>query len=93
MASAVPVIAAESGGPAAIIEPGVSGVLVRDGDPRRMAEEALALLADPARAAALAAAGRARVLAHFTAGKVCEQLAKEYRALIADTAFGSADAE
>jgi glycosyltransferase involved in cell wall biosynthesis len=86
MASSVPVIAAESGGPAAIIQPDVSGILVRDGNPRRMAEAALALLADPARAAALAAAGRDRVLKHFTTDKVCGQLVREYRTLVADTA-------
>lgn len=85
MAASVPVIAAESAGPALIIEPGVSGVLVRSGDPLRMAQEALALLDDPARAATLAAAGRARVLSRFTVDHVCEQLAKEYHALIAAT--------
>jgi glycosyltransferase involved in cell wall biosynthesis len=81
MASAVPVIAAKSGGPADIIEPDVSGILVRDGDPRRMADAALALLSDPSRAAALAAAGRIRVLERFTAARVCAHLADEYRAL------------
>ena len=85
MSASVPVIAAEAGGPAAIIQQGVSGILVRDGDPRRMAEEALALLSDPARAAALGAAGRNRVLSQFTTRRVCEQLAKEYRALLAET--------
>lgn len=93
MAAAIPVIAAESAGPASIIESGESGVLVRDGDPLRMAGEALALLADPARAAALAAAGRARVLGRFTVDTVCAQLAKEYRALIAATAAGHDDDE
>ena len=53
--------------------------------PLRMADEALALLDDPARAATLAAAGRARVLSRFTVDHVCEQLAKGYRALIAAT--------
>jgi glycosyltransferase involved in cell wall biosynthesis len=89
MAASVPVIAADSGGPADIIESGVSGLLVRDGDPGRMAEAALALLADPARAAALAAAGRARVLGRFTTDSVCQQLAKEYRALMADIEAGN----
>jgi glycosyltransferase involved in cell wall biosynthesis len=85
MVASVPVIAAESAGPALIIESGVSGILVRGGDPLRMADEALALLDDPARAATLAAAGRARVLSRFTVDHVCEQLAKGYRALIAAT--------
>jgi glycosyltransferase involved in cell wall biosynthesis len=83
MAAQVPVIAAESGGPFTIIEQRVSGILVRDGDPQRMAEEALALLADPARAARLAEAGRKRVLDHFTTRHVCKKLVKEYRSLLA----------
>ncbi|MDD2459599.1 MAG: glycosyltransferase family 4 protein [Kiritimatiellia bacterium] len=91
MAASVPVIAAESGGPCTIIEQGVSGILVRGGEPIGMAEETLGLLADPARAAALAAAGRTRVLSQFTVAKVCEQLAKEYRALIAATSTGHDD--
>lgn len=82
MATSVPVIAADSGGPASIIEQGISGILVRDGDPQRMAEEALALLAAPSRAAGIGEAGRQRVLKHFTANAVCAQLAKEYRALL-----------
>ncbi|HRR32735.1 MAG TPA: glycosyltransferase family 4 protein [Kiritimatiellia bacterium] len=91
LVASVPVIAAESAGPASIIEPGVSGVLVRDGDPVRLAGEALALLCDPERAAALAAAGRARVLSRFTTDVVCARLAAEYRALIAATADGQDD--
>lgn len=85
MAASVPVIAADSAGPASIIKPNVSGILVRDGDPLRMVAEALALLDDPARAATLAAAGHARVLSRFTVDHVCKQLAKEYHALIAAT--------
>ena len=84
MAAGVPVIAAASGGPAAIIEDGVSGILVRDGDPHLMAGEALALLADPARAAAVTAAGRDRVRNEFSVASVCQRLAKEYRAVIAE---------
>ncbi len=83
MAAKVPVIAAESGGPASTIEHNVSGILIQDGDPQRMAQEALALLADPSRAAALAAGGHTRVLHQFSTRRVCEQLEKEYRSLIA----------
>jgi glycosyltransferase involved in cell wall biosynthesis len=89
MAASVPVIVAGAGGPSTIIEPSVSGILVRDGDPQRMAAEALALLDAPARAAALAAAGRDRVRKHFTVDQVCGSLAKEYRALIAETSTPS----
>lgn len=84
MAASVPVVAAASGGPAAIIEAGISGILVRDGDPHRIAEETLALLADPARVAALTEAGRDRVRKEFSVERVCERLAKEYRSIIAE---------
>ena len=83
MAAKVPVIAVASGGPANIIEPNVSGLLVRDGHPQVMAEAALALLADPALAAKLAEGGLARVLDKFTTRHVCKQLCKEYTAILA----------
>ena len=83
MVSRVPVIAASSGGPATIIKNGVSGILVPGGAPDLMAQEALALLADPARAAKIAEAGRSRVLEQFTTRHVCEQLGREYQAALA----------
>jgi glycosyltransferase involved in cell wall biosynthesis len=83
MAAKVPVIAADSAGPASIIEHKVSGLLVRDGDARLMADEALGLLSDPERAARLAEAGSVRVLSRFTTGHVCEQLVKGYNTLLA----------
>ncbi|MDD4019032.1 MAG: glycosyltransferase family 4 protein [Kiritimatiellae bacterium] len=82
MAAGVPIVAAESGGSASLITQHVSGILVRDGDSQQMAEQALALLANPARAAELAAAGRSLVQAQYTTSRVCEQLEKEYRALL-----------
>jgi len=85
MAASVPVIAAESGGPAVIIKHHVSGILVRDGDPLQMAAEALALLDNPGRARLLGAGGRDRILSNYTTRHVCDQLAKEYRALLAET--------
>lgn len=93
MAAGVPVISAESGGPVNIIEQRVSGILVREGDPQLMAEESLALLANPAGAARLAKAGRARVLSQFTTQHVCEQLEKEYRALLASVYVRDAAAD
>ncbi len=83
MAAKVPVIAADSGGPVNTIEQRVSGILVRDGDAQHMAAEALALLSDPLRAAQLAEGGYKRVLSQFTTRHVCQQLAKEYGALLA----------
>jgi len=82
LAAHVPVVAANSGGPSMIIKHNVSGLLVKDGAPQGLADAALALLADPARAAALADAGRRRVLEQFTTRHVCEKLVREYRAAL-----------
>jgi glycosyltransferase involved in cell wall biosynthesis len=82
MASNVPVIAADSAGPAHIIEQHVSGILVHNGDPQQMAEETLGLLADPATAARLTAQARQSVEANYSVQRVCEQLIKEYKTVI-----------
>lgn len=82
MASGVPVVAAESGGPATLIRQQVTGVLVRDGDEERMADEALALLADRARASRIADAARAFVREHHAIERTCGQLCKEYHSLL-----------
>ncbi len=87
MAAGVPVIAAESGGPAMIIENGISGMLVRDGDHWEMAEVAVALLRDPAAAARLAAGGKERVAKKFSSERVCDQLAAVYQNLLFAVAY------
>ena len=84
MAASVPVIASETSGAASFIQQGVSGVLVREDDPQRMAEEALALLRAPSHSAAVGAAGRERVLKMSTTRQVCQQIAKEYRDIMAE---------
>ena len=83
MAAKVPVIAADSAGPATIISQRVSGILVNDGDPKLFAQEALALLADPAGAARMAEEGLRTVLSQYTTRRVCEQLVKEYHSTLA----------
>ena len=57
--AARPVVAADAAGPVELIQPGVTGLLVPRDDPRALAGALAALLADPARAASLSAAGRA----------------------------------
>jgi len=91
MAAKVPVIAADEAGPADIIEQRVSGILVRDGDPHLMAEEALALLSDPARAAQMAEEGFRTVLSRFTVQRVGKQLLQEYQATLVSGAHSSKD--
>lgn len=66
MAAELPVVATDGGGAREIIENGRTGVLVPMGDAAALAEALAQLLAEPARARALAAAGRRHVLEHFT---------------------------
>ncbi len=82
MAAGVPVIAAESGGPVHIIKNGVSGMLVRGGAPRAMADTAVTLLRDRETVARLSAAGKELVAAKFSADRVCDQLASVYKDLL-----------
>jgi glycosyltransferase involved in cell wall biosynthesis len=66
MVRLLPVVAVNGGGVPEIIRDGVDGLLVPPRDPAAFARRIIELLADSARAQALARAGRARVLAAFT---------------------------
>ncbi|MDR3510434.1 MAG: glycosyltransferase [Caulobacteraceae bacterium] len=61
MAAGLPIVSSAIDGPNEMLDDGVSGLLVPDADPRALADALAALLADPARAARLAAAARAAV--------------------------------
>jgi L-malate glycosyltransferase len=64
--SGLPVIATRSGGPAEIIEDGVTGMLVDVGDVESMAAAIRSLVSNPALAAAMGRAGRARIAERFS---------------------------
>ncbi len=66
MALERPVLAARVGGLPEVVADGETGLLL-PGDPDSFADATLALVADPARRAAMGRAGRARVAAHFHA--------------------------
>jgi glycosyltransferase involved in cell wall biosynthesis len=65
-AMALPVVATRSGGPAEIIEEGVTGLLVPAGDIMGMTNAMRALARDPARAAEMGVAARVRVMRLFS---------------------------
>jgi L-malate glycosyltransferase len=65
-AMGLPVIATRSGGPAEIIEDGVTGFLVSPGDIQAMADAMRTLARDPARAAQMGAAARVHVAERFS---------------------------
>ncbi len=70
-----PVVVGDSGGARESLVDGATGLLVDGGDVGLVAEAVGSLLADPARAGAMGAAGRARVERHFTWPRAAEQLA------------------
>ena len=74
MASARPVIATAQGGPLEIVVDGATGLLVPPRDPAVMAKAMIALEDDPARARALGAAGRERVVAEYSIERTVTRL-------------------
>lgn len=82
MAHAAPLVATAVGGVPDAIENGVSGILVPPRDPRALADGLSQLLGDPARRAALSAAGRQR-LREFTIDGVANRFADLYEDLVA----------
>ncbi len=68
--AARPVVAAAADGPRELIEDGRSGLIVPVGDDAAMASAIASLLADPGRARAIAAAGRAEFDAHHAEAPV-----------------------
>ena len=68
--SARPVLAARAEGPTELIRDGVDGILVPLEDPAALAEAARNMLADPALARSLAAAGRRRFTTEFSEATV-----------------------
>jgi glycosyltransferase involved in cell wall biosynthesis len=80
MACAVPVVGSRSGEIPHVI--GDGGLVFPEGDAAALAGCLQALAADPAARARLGAAGRGRVLAHYTMRQIAEQTAAVYERLL-----------
>ncbi|MBT8224347.1 MAG: glycosyltransferase family 1 protein [Dactylosporangium sp.] len=80
LASGLPVVAPAAGGPVDLVEPGRTGLLVRPGDARDLAEAVGALVASPERRRTYGAAARAWV-AGRTWASVGDELLAHYRAV------------
>ncbi|MEL7673265.1 MAG: glycosyltransferase family 4 protein [Chloroflexota bacterium] len=85
MAMARPVVSMNNGGPAETVVEGQTGYLVPPDDPDALADRVVRLLRDPALRGRMGEAGRARVLARYTARGYAEQMAALF-----DEAIGSA---
>jgi glycosyltransferase involved in cell wall biosynthesis len=82
MASATPVVASRLGGLAEVVVDGETGYLVEPGDVSALRERISCLLADPARARAMGAAGRQRVLRQFTWDACAHRCVAQYREVL-----------
>lgn len=90
MASGIPVIGSDSGAIPNVL--GEAGTIVPEDDASALTSALATLRDDRAQAAALAAAGRARVLAHFTHEQVAAQTVAAYAAMMGEGASAEAHA-
>lgn len=81
MAVGLPVVTTHVGGVPEVVQDGVTGLLVPPGDSSALAAALLQLIADPATAVRLGAAGQARVRADFTLDAMVAQVDQLYRRL------------
>ena len=81
MAAGLPVVATEGGGPAEVIEPGVSGILVPPNDIRALADALRLLEQDEALRGRLGSAGR-EAAAAYSPEKVAERMTDIYRSML-----------
>jgi glycosyltransferase involved in cell wall biosynthesis len=76
-----PVVATRVGGIPEVIESGISGLLIAPGREDELAKSCIALMDDSDYARRLGAAGRQRVVEHFSASAMANNVAEIYRSL------------
>ncbi len=82
MEAAVPVVATRVIGSEEVVLDGITGALVRPGDPADLAEAVATLLADPGLRCRQGQAGRRRYLARFTSGRMAADTAAVYEEVL-----------
>jgi glycosyltransferase involved in cell wall biosynthesis len=85
MGAGLPVLATRVSGVQEVVNDGANGRLVAPGDPEALAHAIRAVMDDPELAAALGAAGRARVMERYTWQSVAKQTAQWYRDHLGET--------
>ena len=85
MEAGLPVVATRVIGTAEVVDDGVTGALVRPGDPAALGAAVARLLADPGLRRRQGAAGRRRYEARFTRERMAERTAEVYESVLADT--------
>lgn len=83
MAAGLPIVATNVGGTAEALADGACGVLLPPGDPAALGSALRDLLADPGRAAQLAAAARRRVEERYSLSRMIEETQALYNRLLA----------
>ena len=83
MAAGLPVITTQIAGIPELVEQGVSGKLIPPGDAKALEQAILTLLSDPAQAAAMGAAGRAKVRTAFDIQHEAARLGQLIRSYLA----------
>lgn len=83
-AAAVPVVSTRVGGAATVVRDGASGHLVGPDDERGFAEAVTGILADPAAARLMGAAGREHVLSAFSLDRLVDDIDALYRRLLTE---------
>jgi glycosyltransferase involved in cell wall biosynthesis len=81
-AAGLPVVATDVGGNAEVTLDGETGLVVPPRDPLALGDAILRMVKDPARARAMAAAGRERIAAEFTVQRMVSRLEQLYAGLL-----------
>jgi glycosyltransferase involved in cell wall biosynthesis len=90
LAAERPAVATRVGGTPDVIRDGVDGFLVDSNDAGALAERLADLARDPARRAAMGAAGRERALRRYAVDRLVDDVDELYRRLLAERGLSPA---
>lgn len=82
MAASLPIVATDVGGNAEAVKDGVNGFIIPSEDPAALAAAIASLLADPSRANAMGAAGKALAAENFTTEAMMHRITSAYASLL-----------